>query len=99
MTTTCEQKLTQILSVCDGSTTDECSSILNILESGNQTTTFDEYWGQEGNTTFVWQMIGIGVLLLWFVYWIVWFWMAGGMGTERATRKVGEKKTRANIGA
>lgn len=90
---TCAGKLSQIQTLCTSSSDSVCTQILNIISnstgSGN-----DDLWGEDGSTAMVWQIFGIGVLAVWFCYWVAWFWMAGGMGTEVETQRIGEKARR-----
>jgi hypothetical protein len=88
--TSCEDKLSSIIALCDGDNTALCDQIRAI--NGNNQTDIDDLWGADDTTTFVWQMVGIGILCVWLCYWVAWFWMAGGLGTTSNVQKVGEKK-------
>ena len=89
----CEDKLTAIVALCENDNTALCDSIRAINDA--EANGVDDLWGKDENKTFTWQMIGLALLGLWLCYWVGWFWMAGGLGTTTTTQKIGEKKRRS----
>ena len=89
----CEDKLSQIRSLCTSSTDTVCTQILAVVNNSTSDTV-DNLWGKDGDSTKYWQVAGILVLLVWLCYWLGWFWMAGGMGSELESQKIGEKARR-----
>jgi len=92
--TSCEAKLSAINTLCQSSGDAVCTQILSILAVNNTDDGIDDLWGTDGDTAMQWQVFGIALVLVWICYWVCWFWMAGGMGTELTSQKVGENAGR-----